>query len=124
MLCRIKLNNISPFWYIVEHGFKSYYVVFEFKNYKDKISQKEIYSTEKYLYAKSLRNVAIMLTTKGADENAMWAARGCLRENGKLIIVLDGKDIEKMLRMKAQGEDPSDHILSILDIMLEDLEKW
>lgn len=64
-----------------------------------------------------------MLTTKGADENAMWAARGCLRENGKLIIVLDGKDIEKMLRMKGQGEDPSDHILSILDIMLEDLEK-
>lgn len=123
LVCRIKLGNRNPFWYIVEHGFKSYYVVFEFKNYTEKISQKEIYTTEKYLYAKSLRNVAIMLTTHGADENAKWAVKGCLRENGKLIIVLDTNDLETMLKMKLIGEDPSDHLLSILDTILEELEK-
>ena len=123
LICRIKLDKKSPFWYIVEHGFNSYYVVFEFKNYTKKISQKEIYTTEKYLYAKSLRNVAIMLTTQGADENAKCAVKGCLRESGKLIIVLNREDIETMLRMKADEEDPSEHLLAILDNMLEELEK-
>jgi hypothetical protein len=32
---------------------------------------------------KSLRNVVIMLTTQGADENAKCAVKGCLRESGK-----------------------------------------
>ena len=123
MVCRIKLRNMKPFWHIIEHSFNCCYVVFEFKNYTEQITQKEIYATEKYLYAKSLRNIAIMITTLGANDNANWAAKGCLRENGKLIIILDKNDIEIMLRMKGNGEDPSNHLLSILDNMLIDLEK-
>ena len=64
-----------------------------------------------------------MVTTFGADKNAKWAAKGCLRENGKLIIILDKNDIIKMLEMKNDGEDPSNHLLSLLDKMLLDLEK-
>ena len=39
--------------------------------------------TEKYLYEKSLRKVAIIVSRKGADTNAKKAARGSLRESGK-----------------------------------------
>lgn len=123
LLCRLKIDNKGAFWHIIEHSFHSNYIIFEFKNYRNKITQNEIYTTERYLFAKALRTVAIMVTTFGADKNAKWAAKGCLRENGKLIIILDKNDIIKMLEMKNDGEDPSNHLLSLLDEMLLDLEK-
>lgn len=57
-------------------------MIFEFKNYSEPITQKEIYTTEKYLYAKALRCVGILIAANGYSENAQWAAKGCLRENG------------------------------------------
>lgn len=89
LLCRIKDENQKTFWPILERYFKSKYVIFEFKNYNKPITQKKIYTTEKYLYAKALRSVGIIIAAHGYDENAYWAAKGCLRENGKLIILLD-----------------------------------
>ena len=107
----------------MEDYFNSKYVVFEFKNYSKKITQKEIYTTEKYLYAKALRSVAIIITAKGFDENAMWATKGCLRENGKLIILLTSEDLIKMAEYKISQEDPSTYLLSKLDNLLIELEK-
>ena len=86
LLCRTKEGNQKTFWSIIERYFNSKYVVFEFKNYNDPITQKEIYTTEKYLYSKALRSVGILISAHGYDDNALWAAKGCLRENGKLII--------------------------------------
>ena len=51
-------------------------MIFEFKNYSEKITQKEIYTTERYLYAKALRSVAIIVSANGYEENAYWAAKG------------------------------------------------
>lgn len=47
--------------------------MFEFNNYTEKISQKEIYTTERYLYEKALRSVAIIVSRQGADANALSA---------------------------------------------------
>lgn len=71
LLCRIKDGNQKTFWSILEKYFNSKYVVFEFKNYKDPISQKEIYTTEKYLYSKALRSVGIIISAHGYEENAV-----------------------------------------------------
>lgn len=35
-----------------------------------------------YLYSKALRSVGIMIAANGYEENARWAAKGCLWENG------------------------------------------
>ena len=123
LICRIKDNNGKTFWKILEEYFNYKYVVFELKNYSKKITQKEIYTTEKYLYAKALRSVAIIITAKGFDENAMWATKGCLRENGKLIILLTSDDLIKMAEYKISQEDPSTYLLSKLDNLLIELEK-
>lgn len=123
LLCRIKDENQKTFWSILERYFKSKYVIFEFKNYKRAITQKEIYTTEKYLYAKALRSVGIIIAAHGYDKHAYWAAKGCLRENGKLIILLDTNDLIAMNELKLDSEDPSTYLLDKLDGMLSELEK-
>lgn len=123
LICRIKEDNEKTFWSIVEKFFRSKYIIFEFKNYKERITQKEIYTTEKYLYAKALRSVAIMIAANGYDTNAQRAAKGAFRENGKLILLLDTKDLIKLNKLKAKGEEPSAYLLDRLDKLLLELEK-
>ena len=103
---------------------RNMHIVFEFKNYEDKITQKEIYTTEKYLYAKALRSVAIIVSRKGADENALAAAKGCLRESGKLILCLSDEDLKELLRIKEKDEQPTAEFFeAMLDDLLIHLEK-
>lgn len=123
LLCRIKDGNQKTFWSIIERFFNSKYVIFEFKNYNNPITQKEIYTTEKYLYSKALRSVGILIAANGYTENAYWAAKGCLRENGKLIILLETSDLIEMNKMKNDLEDPSNYLLNKLDKLLLELEK-
>jgi tRNA1(Val) A37 N6-methylase TrmN6 len=44
-----------------------------------------------------MRGTAFIVSRKGANENALNAARGALRESGKLIICLSLDDIFDML---------------------------
>ena len=123
LLCRIKDDNTKTFWSIVENYFKSKYIVFEFKNYSEAVSQIEISTTERYLYSKALRSVGIIITPNGYEKNAYRAAKGCLRENGKLILLLTNNDLFKMIGKKNDDENPSNHLLEKLDEMLLELEK-
>ena len=123
LLCRIKDGKQKTFWSVLERYFNSKYVIFEFKNYSEKTTQKEIYTTERYLYAKALRSVAIIVSANGYEENAYWAAKGSLRENGKLIMLFDTKDLIAMNKMKIEQEDPANYLLEILDDLLLNLEK-
>lgn len=120
---KIRTINTSEFFDTVQKFFGTKYLIFEFKNYEKAISQKEIYTTEKYLYEKALRKVAIIISRKGMDENAQKASRGSLRELGKLIIGLSDEDVNKLIDMKDNDEDPSDYLQVLLDNMLIDLEK-
>lgn len=123
LLCRIKDDSTKTFWSIIENYFKSKYIIFEFKNYSKVVSQREIYTTEKYLYSKALRSVGIIITPKGYEKNAYWATKGCLRESGKLILLLTNADLIKMINTKNNDENPSEHLLTKLDEMLLELEK-
>ena len=107
----------------MEYYFHSKYIVFEFKNYNDKVTQKEIYTTERYLYSKALRNIAIIIAKNGFDENSVWAAKGSLREYGKLILPVSVAELKQMIELKRSQEDPSEFLLSKLDDLLVELEK-
>ena len=70
-----------------------------------------------------LRNVAIIVAKNGFDDNSTWAAKGSLREYGKLILLLTIDDIKTMYNMKKEQDDPSEFLLNKLDAMLSELEK-
>ena len=123
LICKIKSDIRSEFFNTLENHFSSRYIIFEFKNYTEEITQKEIFTTEKYLYKTALRTVAIILTRKGVDKNGMKAIKGILRETGKLMIVLDDNDIKKMIYAKEHNEDYFEILVNKLDKMLISLEK-
>ena len=122
--CKIKNGVDQDFFNTIQNYFNTKYIVFEFKNYKEKITQREIYTTEKYLYKKALRSVAIIVSREGASRNALLAAKGCLRENGKLILCLSDKDLNELIHIKEKGEQPTAEFFeAMLDDILIHLEK-
>ena len=123
LICKIKDGSVGGFWNTILRYFNSKYIVFEFKNYSKEITQKEIYTTDRYLYLKALRSVAIIISCNGSSEHANKAIRGTLRENGKLILSLSNNDLIEMINMKINSQFPSDYLYLKLDDLLIDLEK-
>lgn len=118
-----RVTSDHEFWLTLQNHFRAKYIVFEFKNLEDKITQREIYSTEKYLYLPAMRPVAIIISREGGSKNALAAARGALREHGKIIINLSTNEICEMLIKKDEGSVPSDQMTTILDDMLMHIER-
>lgn len=124
LCCKIKNGVNQDFFNTIQNYFHTKYIVFEFKNYTEKISQKEIYTTERYLYEKALRSVAIIVSRQGADSNALSATRGCLRESGKLILCLSDNDLLELIDIKDKDEQPTaEYFEAMLDDLLIHLEK-
>ena len=65
-----KVKKQEGFWNMLYEIYKSRYIVFEFKNYNDEITQNEVYSTNKYLYREALRTVAIVISRYKMNANA------------------------------------------------------
>lgn len=122
LVCRVNKQD-NAFWNLIIDEFKSRYIIFEFKNYKEKIKQTQIYTTEKYLFQKALRNVAFIISRKGADNNAIKVTKGILRETGKLIINLTDDDLCEMLKMRQSGDEPSDYLFEKVDNFLLKMDK-
>ena len=86
-VCRVKPT--TEYWKFIVDNLNSRYVVFEFKNYAEKIKQGQVLTTEKYLLERGLRRVALIITRLGSDKNANIVMQGAMREHGKLIICVD-----------------------------------
>lgn len=120
----IARNNMkNDFWRSLRKEFRSIYIVFEFKNYAEPISQREIYTTEKYLYPAAMRSTAIVIARSGMKESAREAVRGALREHGKLIVDLDLSELCKMLNNLVNGDDPNEILAAKLDGLLMTLDR-
>lgn len=121
---KINQNNeesMHPLWKMLVQHYNSHFVVFEFKNYSKEIDQNLIYITEKYLFNAALRNVAIIISRKGFSKSAKFAAEGCLKEHGKLILDITDEDLIKMLKLKS--DKAADHILDKLEDFLMGISK-
>lgn len=116
LICRI--NSKNSFWNNLSKDFNSRYIVFEFKNYSAKIKQNQIYTTEKYLYTKALRSICFLISRKGPDLNAMKAAKGVLKETGKLIVCLSDIHLKKMSIEMDKGNSPENILIEFIDDML------
>lgn len=104
-----RLQPATAFWNLLLSDFGARYIVFEFKHYRKRITQGQILTTEKYLYLAARRPVAIIISLLGPDSGASEAARGALREHGKLILNLTVEDLCVMLHAKdaAMGDGES-----------------
>ena len=122
LLCRI-VSYERSFWEELSNDFHTRYVVFEFKNYTKKIKQTQIFTTEKYLFLTALRSVSIIIARVGADDNALKAAKGALKEAGKLIVVIDNIDLCKMLTLKDNGDEPTIVLRNRIDEILIKLNR-
>lgn len=118
LLCRIISSHQDTFWTELAHDFHTRYVLFEFKNYSNEIKQGQIYTTEKYLFLTALRSVSFIIARNGADENATKAAKGALKEAGKLIVILSLVDICDMLKLRDNGDEPATVLRRRIDEML------
>lgn len=124
LCCKIKHGKLQEFFDTIRTFFNTKYVVFEFKNYEEPITQSEIYTTEKYLYDTALRRVAIIISRYGADNHAFIAAKGCLREHGKLILCWSDNDLIRLMEIKDKGEKTvAEQLSDDLDELLIKLEK-
>ena len=90
-------ENDSYFLDIVKNCFNCRYIIFEAKCYSEQITQNEIWRTSKYLHKSALRSVAIIITDSECDKHCKSIQYGLLREQGKLIIVLEKNDIKTIL---------------------------
>lgn len=121
---KINQNNeesMHPLWQMLVQHYNSHFVVFEFKNYSKEIDQNLIYITEKYLFDAALRNVAIIVSRKGFSKSAKFAAEGCLKEHGKLILDINDNDLIKMLELKS--DKAADYVLDKLEDFLMGISK-
>ena len=121
LICRITSSH--DFWRSLSRNFNCRYMLFEFKNYRDKIKQGQVYTTEKYLFNKALRSVGFIIAKNGAEDNAIKAMKGALREHGKLLICLTPEDLCKMLDKKDKGDDPNSYLAEIVDDFLIKLSR-
>lgn len=117
LIGRIQTSDES-FWSDVARDFRARYVVFEAKNYKGPIKQGQVLTTEKYLFTKALRSVAIVVARKGMSDSADKTARGSLREQGKLILTISLPELCSLLEGLDHGESPENLLFSKLDQML------
>lgn len=114
---RIKSESNS-FWSMIASDFSTRYIVFDAKNAKEPITQSEIQITEKYLFSKGLRTVAVVIARNGADKNASKLAETQLRENGKFIMVITLSDLCAMLEGVDAGDPPENLLFQRMDEML------
>ena len=113
-------ESMHPLWKMLVEHYNSHFVVFEFKNYSKEIDQNLIYITEKYLFDAALRNVAIIISRKGFSKSAKFAAEGCLKEHGKLILDVTDKDLIEMLK---HSDEATEYLLTKLEEFLMGISK-
>lgn len=121
-----KIKKQEGFWNMLYEIYKSRYIVFEFKNYNDEITQEEVYSTNKYLYKDALRTVAIVISRYKMDTNAKKTCEGILRNEKNLILNLCENDLITMLENKKQNRNKdicSEYMENLFDNFLIGLGK-
>ena len=121
--CVCRIQPMSEFWRFLMQHLDSRYVLFEFKNSGQELGQGPILTTEKYLFEKALRRVAVVFARKGAGVGARRMISGAMREHGKLILVLADSHVCKMLSMRDNGEDPADLLFEMTDEFLVALSR-
>ncbi|MCA0341454.1 MAG: hypothetical protein LCH99_17225 [Proteobacteria bacterium] len=116
-----KVSGDDVFSRSLIEDFRTRYVLFEFKNYGVKLKPNVLHVTEKYLFPTAMRSTAIILSPLGFHPDSREAARGAMRDAGKLILDVTSDDLATMLRAKDEGNAAGARFEPLLDAFLLDL---
>lgn len=123
-LATLNDRKIDGFWLSLRQDFRTRSIVFEFKNSARSIGPSDIDATKHYLFPNALRSVAIIFSRKGANKGAQSQILDILRDEGKLVVVLDFEMIEDMLLGFDRGRDPTRVLQAEIDRMLELINQY
>lgn len=113
-----KVRGDDVFCRTLIEDFRSRHVLFELKNYGNRIKANNIHITEKYLFPTALRSTAIVISPKGLDDHAVAATKGALRDANKLFLDMKVDMLCTMLAEKDAGTPPSLRMEALLDEFL------
>jgi len=97
-------RSTTPFWQEVRVDYNARNLVFEFKNYSKKIGKNQLVQTSNYLKKKTYGRFGIIFCRKGLSENGLEEQKELLRDDDKLIIVLEDEDLIAILKQKQLGK--------------------
>ena len=119
MICSLK--GTTEFWKFLMQFFNTKFVIFEYKNYSEELSQNLIVITSKYLIPDELRSVAFIVSRYGLNKNAERIAISQIKDEKKLIVSLTDEDLLVMVALKEKGKEPSDYLLEKVENLLMSL---
>lgn len=107
------LRNYSEtgFWKYLREIYQADFIVIDAKNYTGKIKKNQILQISNYLKQHGTGLFAIIISRNGQEDKGSYFTRRekWVTEN-KMIIILDDKDIQKMILAKASADLPEEII--------------
>jgi hypothetical protein len=103
-------------WSSIRSEHRTRFVVAEFKNYADPITQKQVESIAQYLWEPAKRNFGLLVSRSTPSDSAVAARRRAWLESEKCIVFLSDDNLIEMLQSTDGDADP----FEIIDTQLED----
>lgn len=98
------------FWAYLRSKYLADYIVIDAKNYRQKISKKEVLQISNYLKEHRTGLFVMIITRNGVSESAIYTLREVWVVDKKMIIILQDNDIEQMLLEKISNREPENII--------------
>ncbi len=98
------------FWAYLRSKYLADYIVIDAKNYRQKISKKDVLQISNYLKEHGTGLFGIIITRNGVSESAIYTLREVWAVDKKMIVILQDNDIEQMLLEKISNREPENII--------------
>jgi hypothetical protein len=98
--------NAGGFWQMISYKYSASALIVSCKNYSDPIRKDEVLDLSQYLAKTRLGNFGIILSRYPASESAIKEAKLRWRDDEKMIICLDDEELENMIQLKDNNNDP------------------
>ena len=98
--------DTTTFWNLIRLSHKSSAVIVECKNFSGKLPPNEVVITSKYFGEKRCGLFGLIITREGLNESAVKEQKRLWKEDNKMIICLEDKDLIKMILLKNNGHEP------------------
>lgn len=101
-------NQVTGFWKHVREEFQARHIVCEFKNKSENLSKKDIEQLRLYLSNKSLGRFGLLFSRQYPSSSVLTARRLAYEQAGILILPINDRVLESLLKIRAFLGDPSD----------------
>jgi len=97
--------ELSGFWnvYLIKYG---YALVVECKNYKEPLKENQLRISSKYVGVSKLSTLGLILSRKGLQKSGVTAQENVWKEDKKMILCMNDEQLQKMLELKHEGDEP------------------